>query len=172
MSFAQKLGSSYEQIKDKVKIKTLPIDMGEVKFNLKIRIPIKKEMEAMTERISNPPQEKIQAIFDRLAEPIKKIVTSSGDEFLTALNNEKQMLKITDDDVIIDGSSVKQVAGMTAMWEARVEEYFGMLQSETNDPVNETYEQISEEFPEQVIRQIIENIEAVIKPDYKATKKN
>ena len=93
-------------------------------------------------------------------------------EFLTALNNEKQMLKITDDDVIIDGSSVKQVAGMTAMWEARVEEYFSMLQSETGEPVNETYEQISEEFPEQVIRQIIENIETVIKPDYKATKKN
>ena len=58
------------------------------------------------------------------------------------------------------------------MWETKVEEYFHLLQSETGEPVNESYEEIAEEFTEPVIRQIVEDIEAAIKPDYKTAKKN
>jgi hypothetical protein len=46
------------------------------------------------------------------------------------------------------------------------------LQSETNEEVNESYQQISEEFPEQVIREIVTAIDGVIRPDYKTAKKN
>jgi hypothetical protein len=74
--------------------------------------------------------------------------------------------------MIVDGNSVKQVATFNAMWETKVEEFFHLLQSENGEAIDETYEQISEEFPEPVIRQIVEDIESAIKPDYKTAKKN
>jgi len=88
------------------------------------------------------------------------------------LNADKQIITVLDDDMIVDGNSVKQVATFNAMWETKVEEFFHLLQSENGEAIDETYEQISEEFPEPVIRQIVEDIESAIKPDYKTAKKN
>jgi len=172
MSFSKKLGSSYDKVKDQAKLKTISINLGDVQFDLKVRIPLKKEMEALTERINNPDKDRIDIIFKRLAEPIKKIVEDSGDEFLSVVNSEKQTITITDDDVVLDGSSVRQAATLTAMWEIKVEEYFHLLESETGIPVNETFEQISEELPDIAIKEILEVIETSIKPDYKTAKKN
>ena len=56
--------------------------------------------------------------------------------------------------------------------EQRVEEYFHLLQSEIGDPIDETYEQIAAEFPEPVIKEIMQAIEGAIRPDYKNAKKN
>jgi len=172
MSFSKKLGSSYDKVKEQAKLKTIQINLGDVQFNLKVRIPLKKEMESITERINNPDKDKVDVIFKRLAEPIKKIVADSGDEFLNAVNSEKQTIIINDDDVILDGSSVRQAATLTAMWEIKVEEYFHLLQSETGEPVNESFEQISEELPDIAVKEILEVIENSIKPDYKTAKKN
>jgi len=61
---------------------------------------------------------------------------------------------------------------MTAIWETQVEEYFHLLQSETGEAINETFKDISEEFPEQVIREIVTEIDGAIRPDYKTAKKN
>jgi hypothetical protein len=46
------------------------------------------------------------------------------------------------------------------------------LESETGDPIDETYEQISSEFPEQIIKEIVTAIDGAIRPDYKTAKKN
>ena len=81
-------------------------------------------------------------------------------------------LVVTDDDVLVQGSSVRQVATFQAMWETKVQEYFHLLQSETGEPITETYDEIAEEFPEPVIKQMVEDIESAIKPDYKTAKKN
>ena len=54
----------------------------------------------------------------------------------------------------------------------RVEEYFHLLKSEIDSPVNETYEQIIEELPEAIVKLITSKIEDAIKPDYNAIKKD
>lgn len=172
MTFAQKLGASYSQVRDQVKIKKIEIIVGSVIFNLRVRVPLKREMEQMLERISNPSPELIEKIYERMSKPLRESIAEGGDDFLEVLNKEKQVITVLDDDIVLDGNSVKQVATFTAMWETKVQEFFHLLQSESGEPINETYEQIAEEFPEAVIRQIVEDIEASVKPDYKTAKKN
>lgn len=172
MTLASKLGKSYDAVKEQTKLKTITIELGAVKFDLKVRVPLKREMESMMEKIAKPEQALVEKIYNRLANPVRESVQEGGEDFLKAINEEKQTIVMTDDDILLDGQSVRQVATFAAMWETKVEEYFHLLQSETGEPVNESYEEIAEEFTEPVIRQIVEDIEAAIKPDYKTAKKN
>lgn len=172
MALANKLGKSYEQVKAVANIKTITVDLGDVKFNLRVRIPLKKEMEEMTTRIVSPSEERINKIFERFAAPIKKTIADGGKDFLKAINEGKETIKIVGDDLIIDGKSVKQVANFAAIEETRIEEYFHLLISENGEPITETYDEITAEFPEFAVKEILETIEQAIRPDYKTVKKN
>ena len=169
MTLSNKLGKSYDQVRENIKIKPIPMTIGEASFTLRVRIPLKKEMESTLEAINNPPEEAVQAIYERLSKPILDILESGGDAIK---ESTKDKVIVKDDDVIMDGTSIRQAAKFTAMWETKVERFFQLLQSETDEPINETYAQITDEFPEQVVRTIVEEIEAAIKPDYKTAKKN
>ena len=57
--FASKLGKQYDKVKDEAKLRKINISLGEVSFDLKVRIPIKSEMELITKRISEPSKERI-----------------------------------------------------------------------------------------------------------------
>lgn len=172
MSFASKLGKSYEAVKDQAKLKKITVELGEVKFDLTVRIPLKNEMEQLLEKISTPDEEKVEAIFQRLSKGVREAITEGGDDFLKAVNSEKETIKVTDSDIVVDGTSIRQVARMSAINEAQVEEYFHLLQSESGEAITETYDEISAEFPEQIIKEIIAQIDGAIRPDYKTAKKN
>jgi hypothetical protein len=172
MSVAKKFGASYNDIKERIKYRTLSIEFDTIKFDLKVRIPLKREMEEILTDITSPKAEAVAVIYEKLSKPILDSIKEGGDEFLKTVNAEKQFITVLDEDIILDGTSIKQVATMTAMWEIRVEKYFHLLQSETGEPINESFSEISEEFPESLIKQIVETIEQTVKPDYKTTKKN
>jgi hypothetical protein len=172
MALSSKLGKSYEQVKSVANIKTITVDLGDVKFNLRVRVPLKKEMEEMNARIISPSEMKIQKAFDRFAAPIQKTIKEGGEQFLEAINNGKETIKVLDDDLIIDGKSVRQVANFAAIEETRVEEYFSLLVSESGEAINENYDEITAEFPEFAVKEILETIEKAIRPDYKTVKKN
>lgn len=172
MTLSSKLGQSYEKVKSDVKVKTISVDLGEVKFDLKVRVPLKKEMEDITNRIISPDPARVQKIYERLAQPLRAALNEGGEEFVKALNEKKETIIVKDDDLVIDGTSVRQVANFSAVEEVKVEEYFHLLISETGEPVNENYEQITQEFPEFAIKEIVQAIESAIKPDYKTVKKN
>jgi len=172
MSFAKKLGKSYEMVRDQAKTKKITIELGEVKFNLTVRIPLKREMESLMEKISNPSPEKVNEIYTKLTQSLKKSLDDGGEEFIKAINAEKETIKVIEDDIILDGTSMKQVASMTAIWENQVEEFFHLLISDTGEPITETFAEISEEFPEQIIKEIVSQIDQAIRPDYKTAKKN
>jgi BMFP domain-containing protein YqiC len=172
MALANKLGKSYAKVQAETKLKTIHIDLEEVKFDLKVRVPLKKEMETITATILSPDQARVDKIFKRLSDPMIKAMEEGGEEFVKAINDKKQTLTKTDDDLIVDGTSVRQVANFSAIEENKVEQYFHLLVSETGEPITETYEQIVEEFPEFVIREIVAEIDKAIKPDYKTVKKN
>ena len=165
MSISAKLGT--DQVKDQIKIKPITLTIGEANIKLRVRIPVKKEMEQLVEDITNPAPEAIETAYTRLSQPILDAIKEGGESVA-----EAGRVQIKDNDLIMDGTSVRQVATFSAMWETKVQRYFGLLQSETGEPITESYEQIAEEFPEFVIRQIIEEIEAAIRPDYKTAKKN
>tara|TARA_R110000868_G_scaffold45394_2_gene150615 strand:+ start:1259 stop:1780 length:522 start_codon:yes stop_codon:yes gene_type:complete len=169
---AGKLGKQYDKVKDQAKIRTLNIKLGDAAFDLKVRIPLKKEMEEISLRITSPAEEKIEAIYQTLATPILAVVKDSAEGFLEALNSDKETIVIKDKDIEVNGTSVRQVATFTAIWESRVEEYFHLLQSETGEVITESFSEIAAEFPDIAIKEILEAIEGAIKPDYKSAKKN
>jgi hypothetical protein len=172
MSFAKKLGNDYEQIRSASKFKSIKININDTPFDLKVRIPVKRELEDITAEITNPNKENVQIIYEALSAPLKKTLDEADAGFLDLLNKETEKIKITDNDLIVDGTSIRQVAHMTCVYHTQVEKYFGLLQSATGEPIDETFEEISEEFPEAVIREIVEKIEQAIRPNYKDTKKN
>lgn len=172
MTLAKKLGKNLEQVKEQIQIRTISVDLGEVKFPLKVKVPLKKEMEDLTAKIMNPSKEAVDALYEQLSGPMRKTLEEGGDDFINALNNGNQTIKLLDDDLIVDGTSLRQVAQYQAIEQARVEGYFHLLVSETGDPVNESYEQISGEFPEFAIKEIVSAIQSTISPDYKSAKKN
>ncbi len=172
MTLSKKLGKQFEQIKDDIQIKKISINLGDVKFDLKIKVPLKKEMEQINSLIFSPPKEKVDRTFDRIAAPMLQTLEEGGEEFIKALNSNKQSVVVTDDDLIMDGVSLRQVAQYQAIEEIKIEQYFHLLVSELGNEIDESYEQICAEFPEFVIKEIVESIQAAIAPDYKNAKKN
>jgi hypothetical protein len=172
MTIANKLGKGYEDIRAQARFKTITIQCNDVVFDLKVRIPVKREMEALINSITEPNEQRVEEIYQRLGAPLRKTLEEADEGFLDALNKDNEKIKITDNDVIVDGTSVRQVAKMTAVSQMQVEKYFGLLQSATGEPITETYDEIAEEFPEAVIKEIVAKIDDAIKPNYKEAKKN
>lgn len=172
MTLSKKLGKQFEQVKNEIQIKKITIDLGDVKFDLRVKVPLKKEMEQINARILTPSKEKVDAAYERIAGPMRQTLQEGGEEFVKALNENKQSVVLTDDDLIVDGTSLRQLSQYQAIEEARVEEYFHLLVSEIGEPVDESFEQISAEFPEFAIKEIVQSIQATISPDYKSAKKN
>lgn len=169
---ANKLGKSYEIVADQSKIKRVTVDLGDVKFDIRIRVPLKKEMEEINAKIVSPSEERINKIYEKFAAPLRATLEEGGKDFLEAINKDRKAIEVLDDDLIVDGKSVKQIANFAAIDETRVEEYFHLLVSETNEPVTETYEEINAEFPEFAVQEILKAIDQAVKPDYKTVKKN
>lgn len=172
MSFAKKLGQDYESIRSAARFKTIKININDTPFDLKVRIPVKRELEEMTAEISNPASEVVEAIYQELSAPLMKTLSEADEGFINALNFESEKIKVLDNDVIVEGNSIRQVAHLTAIWHTQVQRYFGLLQSATGEPINESYDEIADEFPEAVIKEIIEKIDSAIRPNYKDAKKN
>lgn len=172
MAIAKKLGKKYEDVRVAARYKTIKVDLNDVSFELKVRVPVKREMEEMLAKITTPDPKAVTEIFDRLSKPLRESVAENGAEFLETLNSDGDRLKITDDDVIVNGTSIKQVSNLAAIWQTQVTSYFSLLQSETGEPINESYDEIAEEFPDAVIKEIITKIDEAIRPSYKETKKN
>lgn len=172
MTLSKKLGKQFQQVKDEIQIKKISIDLGEVKFDLKMKVPLKREMEEINAKVLSPTKEKIDEVFERLSAPMRKTLEEGGEEFIKALNESKQKITVTEDDIIVDGTSLRQVAQYQAIEETRIEEYFHLLISETGEPIDESFEQISAEFPDFAIKEIVQSIQATISPDYKSAKKN
>ncbi len=172
MAIATKLGKGYEDIRAQARFKTIAIQCNDVNFDLKVRIPVKREMEALIASITEPDEAKVEFIYLQLSAPLRKTLEEADKDFLEALNKDQEKIKVTDNDVVVDGTSVRYVAKMTAISQLQVEKYFSLLQSATGEPITESYDEIAEEFPEAVIKEIVSKIDEAIKPNYKESKKN
>jgi hypothetical protein len=172
MSFANKLGPSYEAVRAQARIKTIKVTLNDVECELKIRVPVKREMEELTSSITNPIDSVVEEIYKNLSDPLVKTIKEADDEFLKVLNAESEKIKILDNDLIVDGNSIRQIAQMTAIWQSQVEKYFALIQTSTGEPVTESFDEIAEEFPDVAIREIVNKIDSAIRPNFKDTKKN
>jgi hypothetical protein len=128
---------------------------------LRVRVPLASEMEAMNERVKNVEwQDQYKKMVDPLLE--KK------DSF----DNEE--IKFTDDDVLINDKSIKELAKVASQTNARIVEMFKLLVPviDGEDLSKLTYEEIENEFPFSVQLEVSKKIAEVISPGYEETRKN
>ncbi len=126
---------------------------------LKVRIPLASEMEQMSERVKAA---EWQSIYAKMAEPFeaKRGDESSGVEF-------------RDDDIVINGRSVKELAQSTAQTNARIVEMFKLLIPVNGEDLsNLEYSDIEAEFPLSIQIDLSKRIAEVISPGYEETRKN
>lgn len=116
-------------------------------FPFKVRIPLDKELEAITQRFVSPSEEAIKARMDKMTALLK------GEELESA--------GVTKESVI----SVLQM-------EQKITEYFKLLIPVEGDISDLTYDEISEEFPLQVQIELLSKITEVIQPGYRDARKN
>jgi hypothetical protein len=129
--------------------------------NFKVRVPLTSEMEIINKRISEVD------------------VTKKTEELLNPLLEKKGTLEsesiiYLDDDVLIDGKSVKDLAKMTAQTEQRILEMVKLLVPEMEGANMEelTYQEINDDFPFPVQLELMKKIAEVISPGYEETRKN
>ena len=124
----------------------------------KVRVPLTKEMEEITARIQEVSDKELQERYEKMTSGFR--------------NGEKiEGIEITDDDVVVDGRSTKELAKTAIQAEQRVVEYFKLLVID-GDLEGLTYQEIENEFPFQVQLEIISNVSDAIQPGYKEQRKN
>lgn len=126
---------------------------------LRVKVPLVSELEEMNKRVQNTEWQKK---YDEFAKPLL--------EKKETLQGEK--IEYKDDDIVIDGKSIKETAIMAAQTNARIVEMFKLLIPVEGDLSNLTYEQIESEFPFSVQLEISKKIGEVISPGYEETRKN
>jgi hypothetical protein len=172
MAISKKLGQNYEAIRAAARFKTIKVTLNDLDFELKVRVPVKREMEEIMAAIANPNKDEIERIYQQLSSPLLKSIEDAGEGFVDALNEGGEKVKVLEDDIVVDGNSIRKIAQLSAIWQTQVERYFALLQSATGEPINESFEEISEEFPDAIVKEIIDKIDAAIRPNYGEAKKN
>jgi hypothetical protein len=147
-------GKKYESALEQIRTKTFSIGNHE----FKVRIPVTAEMTALQERIAKVDPEKLEARFNDMTKEIRKSPVAG--------------LEITENDVVIEGKSTRELANAVLMMENRVVEFIRLLVPVNGTLDDITYEEIEAEWPLSVQMEIVERINDCIQPGYKDTRKN
>ena len=156
------LGANYEQVRRE--ILTRKFELGG--FTFKVRVPLVAEADAIYQRINEPAKELIEAAYQKLVGPLEKY---KGDEDATNAG-----FTFLEDDVLVNGKSMREAAKNKVMTEQRIVEYIKLLVPENpdNSLADITYEDVEAEWPLNVQLTLCEKIGEVISPTYKETRGN
>ena len=125
----------------------------------KVRVPLSKELDDMQDRINKVDAKEFKIRFDNM--------TSS---FLDGSDIEGVV--VTDDDVIIEGRSTKELVETILQMENRMVEYIKLLIPVNGTLDDITYEDIEAEWPTAVQLEMLARISESIQPGYKDSRKN
>ena len=152
--FASAFGEKYDSALNQIRTKSFTI--GGYQFN--VRVPLTAEATALQERITQIDKERLQAKFEEMTKEIRQSPIDG--------------IEITEDDVIIDGKSTRELANAVLMMEQRVVEYIRLLVPVNGSLDDITYPEIEAEWPLSVQMEIVERISEAIQPGYKDSRKN
>lgn len=127
-------------------------------YDFKVRVPLTKELDAMQERIAKFDQAEYQKRFDKMTASFR--------------NDTIEGVVVTDDDVIVEGRSTKELVETILQMENRIVEYIKLLVPVNGTLGDITYEEIEAEWPTPVQLEIIAKISEAIQPGYKDSRKN
>ena len=157
--FSSAFGDKYQTNKKNLLIRSF--ELGGHTF--KVRIPLVAESDAIYKKVSEPDEETIKKVYQEITKPLRQFE-----------NNQTEEFKFTDDDILVDGRSMREAAKNKAITEARITEFFKLLVPEMEGVTLEdlNYADIEEEFPISVQMQIVEKIGEVISPTYREARGN
>jgi hypothetical protein len=127
-------------------------------YNFKVRVPLTKELDAMQERIENFDLFEFQKRFDKMTASFR---TGTFDGVV-----------VTEDDVIVEGRSTKELVQTILRMENRMVEYIRLLIPVNGTLDGITYDDIEAEWPTTVQLEILAKISEAIQPGYKDSRKN
>lgn len=159
MSFAAALGKDIAANKDL--LRTRSFEFNGHKF--KVKVPLTVELEAIHKRVSEPDEALTQKYYQQLTtELLKRKDEMQGDD-----------VEFKEDDVVIQGKSIKELASQKGITENRIVEMFKLLVPEdTSFDMNTlTYDMVEELFPFSVQLEVMEYIASTITSDYSQNKK-
>jgi dihydroxyacetone kinase-like predicted kinase len=149
-----KLTSAFGEISN---LRTKTFELAGHEF--KVRVPLTKELDAMQERIEKFDQAEFQKRYDKMTSSFRDMQSIDG-------------IVVTDDDVVIEGRSTKELVQTILQMENRMVEYVKLLVP-VNGTLDEiTYEDIEAEWPTAVQLEILAKISEAIQPGYKDSRKN
>jgi hypothetical protein len=146
-------GDSYQ----KAHLRTKTFELGGHVF--KVRIPLTKEMEQIEEAIEKINPEDLQTRYEKMSASFRTGTVIEG-------------IEITEDDVIIEGRSTKDLVKKIIMMENRMVQFIRLLVPEVGTLDDITYEDIDAEWPMAVQLEMIAKITESIQPGYKDSRKN
>jgi hypothetical protein len=158
-AFAKALGKKFEAQKDEIRIRSFEMNG----HTFKVKVPLTIETELMYQRMKELDKQSVEKYYDELtSEIIKNKDKNTGEIAIEFLEN----------DVIIEGRSMREAATNKSLTETRITELFKLLVPEEKgfDMTTITYEMVDELFPFAVQMQIIDNITKTISPNYAETK--
>lgn len=157
--FANAFGEKYQA--NRKNLLTRSFELGGHTF--KVRIPLVAESDAIYKKVSEPDEQAVNVIYDSITKPLLEFKDNQNDDFV-----------FVDDDILVQGRSMREAAKNKAITEARITEFFKLLipamEGATLDDL--TYQDIEDEFPISVQMQIVDKIGEVISPTYKEARGN
>jgi hypothetical protein len=153
------LGSAYEAKRKELLIRKF--ELGGHTF--KVRVPLVSESDEIYRRISEPSSDRIDSIYQSMVKPLMQFKDEGAESF-----------KFTDDDVLVEGRSMREAAKAKCITETRITEFIKLLvpEIEGESLADLTYEEIEVEWPLSVQLAICEKIGEVISPTYREARKN
>ena len=154
-SLANALGKDFVKKKEAVRIRTF--ELGGHTF--KVKIPLTVEFEIMQQRMKTVDEEKVEKYYKDITKELQK-------------DNKVEGVVFTDDDIVIEGRSMKEASKNKAIAEQRITEFFKLLVPEDDkfDMNTITYAMIEELFPFPIQMQVMEEISRVVSIQYEVQK--
>lgn len=138
-------------------LRTKTFELGGHTF--KVRIPLSKELDALHERVAKIDQAEFKKRFDKMTSSFRGSEAVEG-------------IVVTEDDVVVEGRSTKDLVETILQMEARMVEYIKLLIPENGTLDDITYEDVEAEWPMAVQLEILAKISEAIQPGYKDSRKN
>lgn len=148
-------GDSYQKASAHLRTKTFELG-GHV---FKVRIPLTKEMEELEDRITKIDQADLNSRYEKMSSSFRGGTVIDG-------------VVVTEDDVIVEGRSTKELSKSIILMEQRIVEYIKLLVPEVGDWEGLTYAEVEAEWPMTVQLEMIAKITECIQPGYKDARKN
>jgi hypothetical protein len=153
------LGSQYESKRKNLFIRQF--ELGGYTF--KVKVPTVAESDAIYDLIQNPKEEEITAVYEQIAKPLEQFKSQESEEF-----------KFLDDDILVNGRSLRETAKLKIVTQTRITEFVKLLipENENDTLADLTYAEVEAEFPMAVQMALMEKIAEAISPSYKESRGN